>query len=77
MVAEAISDEAGLTAEQLVTQITAVNPTATHEFLARFSTRALSNYLRHLHASQEPRGRTARWLRPDETPAIMRWEPAH
>ena len=76
MVAEATPASPTLTAEQLVQQINAYNPTATPEFLGRFSPMALANYLRHLIATQEPRGRTARWLRPNETPAIMRWEPA-
>ena len=67
---------ADLTHEQLVDQITEFNPTASPEFLARFSPGALMNYLRHLLAVQEPRGRTARWIRPNETPAIMRWEAA-
>lgn len=65
-----------LTLEQLVDQITTVNPTASPEFLARFTAANLANYLRHLLCAQEPRGRTARWIRPQETPAIMGWEPA-
>ncbi len=65
-----------MTPEQLIEQIAARNPTASRDFLAAFSPTALFNYMRHLIACEEPRGRTARWIRPDETPAIMRWEPA-
>lgn len=63
------------TAEQLIEQIATHNPTASRDFLSGFSPTALLNYLSHLIACQEPRGRLARWVRPDETPAIMRWEP--
>ena len=73
MVADATTQTEDLTTEQLVDQISAFNPTASVEFLARFSPTALRNYLSHLLAAQEPRGRTARWRRLDETPAIMRW----
>ncbi len=78
MVAEAASHERAheLTTEQLVEQIHAYNPTATPEFLSGFTPAALANYLKHLIATQEPRGRTARWRRLEETPAITRWVPA-
>lgn len=64
-----------LTTQQLVDQITTYNPTASPDFLARFSPTNLMTYLQHLIACQEPRGRTARWIRPYETPAIMGWQP--
>lgn len=74
MVAE--SPAPALTTEQLVEQIATYNPTASAEFLAHFSPANLTTYLQHLIACQEPRGRTARWVRPSETPAIMGWQPA-
>lgn len=63
--------EAALTAEQLMVQIQAFNPTATAAYLARFTIVALERYLAHLSAASEPRGRTARWQRPGDTPAII------
>jgi hypothetical protein len=64
-----------LTRAQLVDRIAAMNPSATPEFLARFGEQSLGNYLEHLVSAQEPRGRTARWVRRNETPAISKWEP--
>jgi hypothetical protein len=52
-----------------------MNPSATPEFLARFGEQSLGNYLEHLVSALEPRGRTARWVRRNETPAISKWEP--
>ncbi|MDX2114947.1 MAG: hypothetical protein SFZ24_04900 [Planctomycetota bacterium] len=63
--------ECALTREQLVLEIQGYNPSATLEYLGRFTTRALHRYLEHLQAASEPRGRMARWLRPGDTPAIM------
>ena len=60
---------------QLIDRIGEMNPSATPEFLARFGHQSLGNYLEHLLSAQEPRGRTARWVRRNETPAIERWEP--
>lgn len=74
MVAESTTPH--LTTQQLVDQITTYNPTATPEFLARFTPANLMTYLQHLIACQEPRGSAARWIRPTETPAIMGWLPA-
>ncbi len=68
--------ETGFTREQLVEQIAELNPTASAEFLAGFEPGQLWSYLRHLLATQEPRGRLARWTREHETPAITRWIPA-
>ena len=61
----------GLTREQVVDRIMTINPTAAAEFLARFKSQSLANYLEHLLSAQQPRGRGARWVRPDESPAIM------
>jgi hypothetical protein len=73
---EVEGSDAGLTREQLVEQIGELNPTASVEFLAGFEPSQLRRYLCHLLATQEPRGRTARWTREHETPAITRWVPA-
>lgn len=64
-------NECALSREQLMLQIQSINPTATTRHLERFSVGALGLYLAHLHAASEPRGRTARWVRPAETPAIV------
>lgn len=65
-----------LTREQLVEQILAHNPSAASVALERFDGNALAVYLQHLLAAQTPRGRAARWLRPGDTPAIVRAIPA-
>lgn len=64
-----------LTEPQLVERILALNPSATEEYLQGFDRNALSIYLRHLLAALEPRGRQARWVRPGDTPAIVRAAP--
>lgn len=64
-----------LTAEQLIERIQALNPTAGTEYLSRFSREALMVYLEHMTSALEPRGRTARWTRPGDTPAIVRYVP--
>jgi hypothetical protein len=56
---------------RLMSQIITINPTATAAFLERFGTRDLEQYLRHLNASQQPRGRAARWVRPEGGRAIQ------
>ncbi|MGE3107765.1 MAG: hypothetical protein AB7G11_03320 [Phycisphaerales bacterium] len=63
-----------LTREQLVDAILSMNRTASVEYLSTFSNRALALYLEHLRAAAAPRGRTARWVRPDETPAMCMHE---
>lgn len=73
---EAELAECSLSREQLMLQIQAMNPTATIDHLVRFSARALGLYLAHLSAAAEPRGRTARWIRPAETPAIIGFDAA-
>lgn len=57
--------------EQVIDWILTLNPTAARGFLERFEARPLAMYLDHLMAAQSPRGRSARWIRPDETPAIV------
>jgi len=57
--------------EQVIDWILTLNPSASRAFLERFEARPLAMYLDHLMAAQSPRGRTARWVRPDETPAIV------
>jgi hypothetical protein len=54
-----------------VDRIMTINPTAAAEFLARFKSESLANYLEHLVSAQQPRGRGHRWLRPGDSPAIM------
>jgi hypothetical protein len=66
---------AGLTRSQVIERIMAMNATASVEFLDGFSERALQTYLDHLASAQVPRGRTARWVRPGDTPAIVMAEP--
>jgi hypothetical protein len=46
------------------------NRSATRSWLDRFDDRALEEYLRHLQASQMPRGRMAFWMRTTAAPAI-------
>jgi hypothetical protein len=55
----------------LVSQIIELNPSATVGFLRNFAESSLRNYLEHLRSAQIPRGRDARWVRPDETAAVM------
>jgi len=61
----------GLTREQVVERIMTINPSAAADFLARFKSESLSNYLEHLVSAQQPRGRGSRWVRPGDSPAIM------
>lgn len=60
-----------LTREQVVDRIMTINPTAAPDFLARFKSQPLRNYLDHLLSAQQPRGRHSGWLRPGDSPAIM------
>lgn len=60
-----------LSKNQLTERIIAINPSATTDFLNSFGEKALKRYLEHLTATQEPRGRTAWWLRPGDSPAIV------
>ncbi len=55
----------------LIDEIRMYNPSAAQSFLAGFTRRDLEVYLEHLGSAKEPRGRTARWLRPGDTPAMV------
>lgn len=55
----------GLTRSEIVDRILEMNPSATSEFLDRFNIRLLGEYLEHLNAASTPRGRMARWIRPE------------
>lgn len=55
----------------LIDEIRMYNPSATQSFLTTFTRRDLEVYLEHLGSAKEPRGRTARWLRPGDTPAMV------
>jgi hypothetical protein len=59
----------GLTREQLLDRILAMNTSATTAFLAEFSTASLDMYHEHLQAASQPRGRNARWIREARTSA--------
>ncbi|MBL8764918.1 MAG: hypothetical protein JNM07_11675 [Phycisphaerae bacterium] len=56
---------------QLMDRIITINPTASRDFLDRFADRALATYLEHLETLEVPRGSTARWVRPGDTPAAV------
>ncbi len=60
-----------LSREQVVDQIISINRSATAEYLEQFEQRSLDTYLDHLLASQQPRGRNARWDRPGDAPSMM------
>lgn len=60
-----------LNRSQIMERIISINPTATVAFLSRFAERPLKRYLEHLTAAQEPRGRSAWWVRPADSPAIV------
>jgi hypothetical protein len=54
----------GLSREQLIDRIIALNPSATALFLAQFRENALECYLNHLMLAATPRGRDACRVRP-------------
>lgn len=60
-----------LSRANLVDQIIALNPSATAEFLDQFDDGALGEYLDHLVAIQQPRGRDARRIRPHGKPWVF------
>lgn len=62
--------ESGLSRSQVIDRILAINPGDSREFLARFTGQALAEYLEHLTLTQEPRGRTSRWIRRSGRAAI-------
>ena len=55
---------------RLVSRILEMNPSASSAFLESFKLNDLSAYLNHLLSATQPRGRLARWIRPDNTPGI-------
>jgi hypothetical protein len=56
--------------ESVLAHILELNPSAGEAFLATFTTRELELYRDHLLSAMEPRGPTARWVRPGDMPAI-------
>ena len=60
---------------RLINEIIAANPSATLEFLRIFSTEDLEEYIAHLHANADPRGRNARWVRPNVARGIECYPP--
>jgi len=60
-----------LTHAQAIERIIELNPTATPLFLSQFRAEELRSYLEHLLSAQSPRGREARWRRPEGTRAIV------
>lgn len=61
-----------LSTPQMIERIIALNPSATSEFLERFRPNHLSDYLDHLVATREPRGRSsARWVRRGDACGIV------
>jgi hypothetical protein len=73
---QGLETDLSLSREQLIDRIQTLNPTASAEYLARFTEGDLNLYLDHLSAAFEPRGRLARWRRRGETRAIQRFVPA-
>lgn len=71
-----LSDEAAAHRSQLIEEILKVNHSALASFLESFDERALEVYARRLRCLEQPRGRTARWVRPDDAPAIAMCESA-
>ena len=67
---ECSSSSSRLTREQVVDRIISINPSATTDFLERFSEQKLEKYLDHLVSASGPRGRQSQWLRPGDAPAI-------
>lgn len=55
----------------LVERILELNPTATPEFLSRFTHSSLIEYLDHLTLTQAPRGKGSQWVRRCGVPAIV------
>lgn len=62
---------------RVLDEIISLNPSATAAFLDRFATPELRSYLEHLEATQQPRGASARWVRPSGTPGIVVHETRH
>ena len=64
--------KAYLSRAQLIERILELNPTATPEFLSRFSESSLADYLDHLAVLDEP---LVPWVRKGLAPAIVRRTP--
>ncbi|MHC5026841.1 MAG: hypothetical protein ACYTGR_08805 [Planctomycetota bacterium] len=60
----------------LITHIQSINRSARPEWLDRFTTPDLRQYLDHLQHAQEPRGATSRWARSSGAAASTR-RPMH
>jgi hypothetical protein len=60
---------------QIIDGILQINQSARREWLALFDLGALRRYFEHLQWMLEPRGRSSRWERPGETPAIVAYTP--
>ena len=60
---------------QIIEAIRQINRSAKLEWLGRFDAVALRRYLEHLQLTEEPRGRNSRWIRRDDSPAIMTRHP--
>jgi hypothetical protein len=65
-----------LTCDQLIERILRLNCSAARAFLDTFNREQLYSYLGHLEFANQPRSRSARWLRPGDTPAVLLSEPA-
>ena len=57
-------------------RIRELNPSASMEFLSRFSMSQLGSYLEHLLFLGTPRGKQSVWVRRAETPGIVSAEAA-
>ena len=55
----------------IIDAIRQCNPTATEQFLGRFSTQALDHYLRRLTCLAGRRGRNTAWVRQRQTPVTI------
>ena len=60
---------------KLIEAIREFNASARREWLEQFEPTQLRTYLAHLEYAHEPRGRTSRWLRPGDSPAVVTWSP--
>lgn len=60
---------------QIIDAIRQINRSATLEWLGTFDDESLRRYLEHLQLTEEPRGRNSRWIRRDDSPAIMTRHP--
>jgi hypothetical protein len=58
----------------VIRNIQEINRSAQRDWLDRFDVDALQLYLEHLHHGLEPRGGRSRWLRPGDTPPVIRYD---